>query len=97
MSVCECVHIYVYMDMYKCIHIYICLYTYIHILRQVLLKAIENCLFIISNCNFLRLLTILLVSEFDNDQNYGQKWLSRRYGTIPLPPRSLHKKNKKKT
>ena len=33
----------------------------------------------------------------DNDQKYGRKRLGGRYGTIPLPPESRHKKNNKKT
>ena len=33
----------------------------------------------------------------DDKQNYGQKRLGRRYGTIPFPPVSQHKKNNKKT
>ena len=33
----------------------------------------------------------------DDDQKYGWKYLGRRYGTIPLPPESQHKKNNKKT
>ena len=33
----------------------------------------------------------------DNDQKYGRKHLGRTYETIPLPPRSFYKKNKKET
>ena len=31
----------------------------------------------------------------DDDQKYGHKRLGRRYGTIPLPSGSQHKKNNK--
>ena len=33
----------------------------------------------------------------DDDQKYGRKRLSRRYGTIPLPSKSRHLKNNKQS
>ena len=33
----------------------------------------------------------------DDDQKYGRKRLGRRYGTIPLPSKSRHKKNNKES
>ena len=33
----------------------------------------------------------------DDNQNYGRKHLGRRYGTIPLPSISRHKKNNKES
>ena len=33
----------------------------------------------------------------NENQKFGRKYLGRRYGTIPLPPGSRHKKNKKES
>ena len=36
-------------------------------------------------------------TTLEDDENYGQKRLGRRFGTIPLPSWSWHKKNNKES